>query len=522
VRNGKSASRVVALALCWLSALLAALIGSVSSAAAASSSPDWAGAPGWSQPTRVSDPCGPPLVLDAFGEPDGTTTIVVGSPHHATLCLLTRHADGTWSSSMPTLTAEPEEVSHLVAPGGVALITWRESDSAARLMASVRGPSGRWGSPRAIGGTPRDPPTVAARPDGELIATWVELSPPGLVARVATWRQGAGWSRPVTLGATTGSPTRLVVAPSGSATVVWAAPAGVGVTSIDASHDVRGARWSPPAVISQTAGDATVDSVIRTEDGTLVAAASAFTQFQPTRSLIFEKPPGGGWNTPVVPNAHGSGDLVLGAKGNVEQLLADSVGPTHWLSSRTRGADGHWTQPRGLIQDQALGIDYARVAFPDGSQSLLVSQQPTDYCAPDTTGHVICVDVGLCPGLLESPRLSPCQTSASWQRADGSWTKPQRIGETGSLSGLAVSQSGVAVAGFCLPEKLFVATVHNDCQLSIGARHRWRKPIRFARDAQIDAISALPSDELLVVFTRYKAHAQYLAATTANAADVAR
>ena len=311
----------------------------------------------------------------------------------ATTAAAPAHAHAAWTPSATITTRGAVQFDLAMGADGTAALAWVDGG----VRVSVKRPGRAWSAARRLsdGRSLVTGPTLAVDGHGDVLAAWVQSSPPGphrativgpLTIRAAI-RHGSTWGASRQVGVTshffTAAPD-LAANARGDAVLVWRGlQPGRGGRRVEA---IQSALRSP---------------------GAGFGGAQTASRPGPRRGL--------------------SGQVVaLDARGTAHVAWTDDSGPVVRLATRPRGAQGRWGTPR------TLG------ASPASNPAIAVTSDGTAIVAWHAAG-VDSEGNGLQSGALDTAALSASGTLAPVQQISAAHTRTYR---------LATGPAGVALLTF--------------------------------------------------------------------------
>jgi hypothetical protein len=302
--------------------------------------------------------------------------------------LIPAHELGTGSPEPPAFDAHGDAVAVWTEPTvsitQVITVTYK-------VRASVRPAGGHW-QPADTLSLLGLAPEVAADARGDAIAVWE--SPSGVQAAIRP--AGGSWLAPQTVASPGGEQPQVASDPSGDGVVVSPRQAPGHSTGIQVVLRPAGGSFSPPQTISGTEngfhpliamnarGDVFVAWEVDTSRGCLVRAAFRRAD--------------GGWSAPrSVSDRHefcgGNHRVAIDARGDAIVVWLAQRGPTTFVETATRAADGRWT-PRRIVarapiieESPQVGMDMRGDAIVVWSAPALVGGRTTISARIRPAGH---------------------------------------------------------------------------------------------------------------------------------------
>ncbi len=319
-----------------------------------------------------------------------------------------------------------------------------------------------------------------------------------------------GWSAPVPLPISGGSPVAAAVIASGAAAVITSGQTASGTFGVSVSTSADGHTWTTPV----TLGSGSEPAVALAPNGRTVAVWQGFSGVTSIGVQASVLVPGGTWSAPVAVAPAGiNPQVAVDAAGDAVALWATSGGS---VQAATLPAGGTWSVPVTLGTGVTL--------------NLAVNPAGAILAGWTTSPHEIVVSAGTVTGGWSAPvTLGPAtaykqlgvhltlaangQGVALWTGGNGvqaatrspggTWTAPVILAPSSSTvaSGLAADGTGNAVA-------LLIKTVLNGSTLSYSletARHSlgggWTALTQLAAESsQSGKIAATPAGSFVVAY----------------------
>jgi hypothetical protein len=267
------------------------------------------------------------------------------------------------------------------APSGAAAAAWfvEHANASPDVMASVRAPGGRFGTPQLLarGAYFGRQPAVAVNSRGDAVAAWYEGSPGDQTLIVSVRPAGGGFAPGERIAGTTDHD--IAIEEDGSVLLVTQEPVGRDQelrVHLYARTRPPGGRFGAPALVSDPAESAVSHDLALASDGHALLAWRARRPDAVNAIRVAERPPGGGFGAPAAvsgddgadPRAELGAPAVATAPGAAEAVVAWAAPDPERIRAVVRTGGGAFGPPQtvGSLGVGLVGTRPFRVAM-DGA-----------------------------------------------------------------------------------------------------------------------------------------------------------